>query len=467
MNFAEARFWVLLFLGLGIILLVRSLLRRTSETACTRFDKVGLAGLGLVLLLAVNWLTCVIFVVVAITSFVGLAWIVKWHPRRARLYLVVLVPLQMLPLAYYKYSEFLLNETFNLGIEAIDGLLIPAGISFYTFQMVSFVVDTLAFRKPMPHFLDFLNFAGFFPQIVAGPIERREDLLPQVQEFQFRWLPSDVNAGCTYIALGLFFKCCLADNFANYFNGASTTNAFSIWLDNLVFGLRIYYDFAGYSLVAIGLAQCFGLRLTLNFQSPYCSRNLMEFWRRWHITLSQWFRDYVYLPLGGNRTRFWAINILIVFLVSGVWHGAGWNFVIWGAFHGAFLVIARVVGPKLNVPRPLAWAMTFVGVMAAWLCFYETRSGLLFPKMWTLLRPSAYGGDALVEAFGRFSPSDLISLGSFFALSCLVLLFEWLSLTLKNEPYFFLRRPKAVFCLLLLTIWLSPLSNNAFIYFAF
>src|SRR5262249_43524208 len=139
-----------------------------------------------------------------------------------------------------------------------------------------------------------------------------------------------------------FLKCCLADNLALYFSGESATNAYLIWLDNFLFGLRIYFDFAGYSLVALGLAECLGIRLTLNFASPYVSTSVIEFWRRWHISLSQWFRDYIYVPLGGGRTAFWAANVIIVFLVSGLWHGAGWNFVLWGALHGLYLIANRL-----------------------------------------------------------------------------------------------------------------------------
>src|SRR5206468_5042002 len=141
----------------------------------------------------------------------------------------------------------------------------------------------------------------------------------------------------------------LADNLAAYFDASSTSNGYLIWLANVLFGLRIYYDFAGYSLVAFGLARCLGIRLTLNFASPYCSTSSGEFWRRWHITLSQWFRDYMYIPLGGGRTKHWAGTVAIVFLVSGIWHGAGWNFLIWGALHACFLILNRV-GAKLSLP---------------------------------------------------------------------------------------------------------------------
>ncbi len=346
-------------------------------------------------------------------------------------------------------------------------LVIPVGISFYTFQKVAFVVDTLAFHKPLPRFLDYMNFAGFFPQIVAGPIERRENLLPQMEQFRFRWDPAALNEGAVWIALGLFFKCCLADNLAIYFDGTSTSNPFAIWLANLLFGLRIYYDFAGYSLVAVGLARCLGIGLTLNFLSPYCSNSIVEFWRRWHVTLSQWFRDYVYVPMGGGRTERWMFNVAVVFVVSGVWHGAGWNFMIWGALHGAALIVNRRFGQKLKLPRFLAWLLTMSVAFFAWLAFYETRAGVLFAKMETIVTPGTYTMSALREALGHWPSGDQFVLACLLVLTGGVLFMEWWSVAKKNEPYHFLRRPWVAALGVVLTVLMAPDSNNAFIYFAF
>ena len=305
MNFAESRFWIVLFSGLAVALIIRLILRPWLVDQIQTYDKVALTGLGLYLLLVVSWLTFVIFLAVALISYCGLWLILRLDLGHRKRLLFFLIPLQLLPLFYFKYANFALNEVFSLNFSTLRDVGIPVGISFYTFQKVAFVVDTLAFQKPLPRFLDYLSFAGFFPQVVAGPIERRENLLPQMEQFRFRWDPAALNDGAGWIVLGLFFKCCLGDNIAVYFIGTSTTNPFSIWLDNLTFGLRLYYDFAGYSLVALGLARCLGITLTLNFLSPYCATNMVEFWRRWHVSLSQWFRDYFYLPLGGGRSRFW------------------------------------------------------------------------------------------------------------------------------------------------------------------
>lgn len=467
MNFAEARFWGLLLMGLVIITLLRYSLQCSRGLNRVVFDKLALFSLGLFLLLCVSRVTFIIFLAVAIGSYVGLQWVLKHEEGKQRRYLYVLIPLQLLPLAYYKYANFAVNQVLGFDIPTLHNLMIPVGISFYSFQKVAFVVDTLVFKQPLPRFLDYLNFAGFFPQIVAGPIERRRDLLPQMEQFRFRWSAENINEGASWIALGLFFKLCLADNLAGFFDGTSVSNAFLVWMNNLLFGLRIYYDFAGYSLVAVGLGRCLGVKLTLNFRSPYCATSMTEFWRRWHITLCQWFRDYLYIPLGGGRVRWWAFNIALVFVVSGIWHGAGWNFVLWGAIHGAALIINRFFGAKLNMPAFISWLLTMLTSFFAWLGFYETRTDVLALKLKTLFTPAAYSHAAVQEAAAQYLSSSGFVLSCFLALTGVVLLLEWLSIARHDAPYYFLRRPAVAVILVVLTVVLAPEKDNGFIYFAF
>ena len=192
MNFGEVRFWELLLAGLGVILLLRFALARTHLRP-GNFDKVALLALGLFLLGCVSAVTLVIFLAVAVGTYVGLGWVLRHDEKGRWKYLFVLIPLQLLPLVCYKYAHFMANQVLNLDVDLFRGLVIPVGISFYTFQKVGFVVDTLHFHKPMPGFLNYMNFAGFFPQIVAGPIERRESLLPQMEQFRFRWLPQEIT----------------------------------------------------------------------------------------------------------------------------------------------------------------------------------------------------------------------------------------------------------------------------------
>jgi D-alanyl-lipoteichoic acid acyltransferase DltB (MBOAT superfamily) len=469
MNFAEFRFWFYLACVLGLVLSLRPIFIRASgnsDAVVARYDRTSILIVGLFLLGCVSVTTLGIFLFVCVITYLGLALFLKGSGMHRYAFLVVLVPLQLLPLLYYKYSHFLVNGVLQAEIPGLSELIIPAGISFYTFQVVGFVVDTVIHKHPLPRFLDFMNFAGFFPQIVAGPIERRENFLPQMERFRFRWDPKAVDEGAAWIVIGLFFKVCLADNLAVHFDPRPTDNPFFIWLNNIIFGFRIYYDFAGYSFIALGVARCLGIRLTLNFASPYVSGDAQEFWRRWHITLSTWFRDYVYLPLGGSRTKTWALSILIVFVVSGVWHGAGWNFILWGVLWGIFLLLFHAF-KKWHIPRPIGWALTMIGAFFAWLCFYETRTDVLFSKMTTLLNPTSYTLDSLGQVVTILEPGNAFVLGAFLLMALVALLVEWFSLRWTGEPYAWFRKPAVLCVLVALTIWLAPSEKNDFIYFAF
>lgn len=465
MNFGELRFWGLLGGGLLVVWVIRRLTALLFRQLPPALDKLCLAGLGLFLLVCVSWVTFIIYLSVMASSYLGLSAIVRWG-RGSPVWLWLLVPLQLAPLLYYKYGYFIGSGVLNLKVDFLKGIIIPVGISFYSFQKVAFAVDTLLLKKPIPRFLDYLNFAGFFPQIVAGPIERRDSLLPQMESFQFRYLPDQIDEGAGWVVLGLFFKCCLADNLAELFDGTSVDNPFLIWLANLVFGLRIYYDFAGYSLIAFGVAQAFGVMLTLNFESPYISASISEFWRRWHITLSRWFRDYLYIPLGGGRVRWWALNIAIVFFVSGVWHGAGWNFVIWGLLHGVLLIGNRLLSGH-KIPGIITWALTMVAVFYSWLFFYETRPDVLVQKVHTTLSGSTYSAGMLRQFIQYCFTGNMKPLAAFLVIAFATLFLEWRSVRKGNEPYAFLRRPLLLAGMVVMIIWMAPGKANDFIYFAF
>ena len=466
MNFADLRFWECLLAALLVAAGFRSAFRDAAAVRDGRFDRWFLLILGLVLLGLVSWLTFVIHLGVAVFTFACVAWGSRRPAAHGRWILAAVVPLQLLPLLYYKYADFLWRDVWGGAGSWTGTVAIPAGISFYTFQLVGFAVDTLIRREPLPRWFDFLNFAGFFPQIVAGPIERREALLPQIEGFRLRWSAADIDAGFRWMALGLFFKCALADNLAGQFHRGPSTNAYQIWLANGIFGLRIYYDFAGYSLIAVGIARCLGIRLSLNFLSPYCATGPAEFWRRWHVTLSHWFRDYIYVPLGGGRGRGWAFNVAVVFLVSGIWHGAGWNFVLWGGLHALWLIAARLTA-RVSVPAPLGWLGTVIIAAFSWLFFYETNPSVLWAKLATLAHPAAYGPAALAALKASFTAADLVTLGGTLGLCALTLLAEWRSLSRGGEPYSLLVRPWVLVVLVVLTVWLAPGDQNDFIYFAF
>ena len=278
-------------------------------------------------------------------------------------------------LGVFKYFNFFVEtflDAFSLiGLEIESPalyILLPVGISFYTFQTLSYTIDIYRRKiEATDDMVAFFAFVSFFPQLVAGPIERASHLLPQFfQDRQFDYAQS--VRGLRLILWGLFKKVIIADLLAEYVNLVyglpEEFAALDVFIATVFFAIQIYCDFSGYSDVAIGTARLFGFDLNLNFKAPYFSATLKEFWERWHISLSTWFRDYVYIPLGGNRVTpdMWAVNIMVVFLVSGLWHGAELSFVIWGGIHGLWFIIEHFSGMRKNVPPFLThiWTLGIV-----------------------------------------------------------------------------------------------------------
>ena len=271
--------------------------------------------------------------------------------KKRRTLLIASVAINIGILGFFKYFNFFVSEL--IGLFEIFGvalhqptlsIILPVGISFYTFQTLSYTLDIYRKElKPTTNAIDFFAFVSFFPQLVAGPIERARDLLPQFETSKTIDY-AQLRSGFFLILWGLFKKIVIADRLALYvdqiFANGSSAGGMPYTLGAVFFAIQLYVDFSAYSEIAIGIARTLGFNLTTNFKRPYLSTSFSSFWKRWHITLSSWFKDYLYLPLGGNRqgklntTR----NVLIVFLVSGLWHGASWNFVIWGAINGLFLL---------------------------------------------------------------------------------------------------------------------------------
>lgn len=278
------------------------------------------------------------------------------RPRLAKGAVAVCVALNLGILCAYKYFDFFaasfcrLLAAFGLTADALTlNLVLPVGISFYTFQALSYCIDvykgTIAAERDPVRFFAFIS---FFPQLVAGPIERAGNLLPQFAARR-RFCADSAVSGLWLILWGLFKKMVIADNCALYvgqvFAGYSEVNATALWLAAALFSFQIYGDFSGYTDIARGSARLLGIELMENFRFPYFSASVGEFWRRWHISLTSWLRDYIYIPLGGSRSGRWRTyaNTLAVFLVSGLWHGAAWTFVVWGGYHGLLLVLERVL----------------------------------------------------------------------------------------------------------------------------
>lgn len=323
------------------------------------------------------------------------------HQKWRKVYLGASISLNLGLLFIFKYLILFVEpmEAMQLNIYSTDhpisgtilyGIFyaIPVGISFYTFQTMSYTLDVYYGRTvPEKHFGQFALFVSFFPQLVAGPIERFNHLMPQLKE-NCKPLYENFSNGFRLMLYGFFIKVCIADNLAPLVNSiyedGSQYNAVSNWLGTLGFGYQIYADFAGYSLIAQGAALLLGIRLMDNFKTPYWSTGISEFWQRWHISLSTWFRDYLYIPLGGNQVQKarWVLNIMLVFVISGFWHGANWTFVVWGAIHGLLYLIERFVfkrttsqAPTSILKRIALGLFTFLGVQFAWIFFRIDQLG--------------------------------------------------------------------------------------------
>lgn len=328
----------------------------------------------------------ILFWVTVVTYFVALFFEKHSKHNRNKLAFGCGVILTLAPLALFKYYNFC-NEQLSslfLSVGIITGLpglnwALPLGISFYTFQAVGYLSDVYHKRvEAERNWWNYMLFVSFFPQIVSGPISRAKDLLPQIKsERKFNY--SQAVQGLKWLLWGMFLKVVMADRVGIYvdtvFNNYEYQTGLSCWLGSILYSFQIYGDFAGYSYMAIGVGQLLGFELTNNFRRPYLSQSVTDFWHRWHISLSTWLRDYVYIPLGGSRCgklrNYW--NVFLTFLVSGVWHGANWTFIIWGMIHGLFQIVEKIFGwnkAKSNGWRKVVRVMlTFIIVNLAWVFF--------------------------------------------------------------------------------------------------
>ena len=311
------------------------------------------------------------------------------------------IVLNLLILGIFKYYNFfvesletLFASLFNYHLDWVTiNVILPVGISFYTFQALSYTIDVYQKKLPATHdIVEFFAYISFFPQLVAGPIERATNLLPQFQksrEFDY----AKAVDGCRQMLWGFFKKLVVADNCAMQINGIwesdySQQPGIGLIMIGILFSFQIYCDFSGYSDIAIGCGKLFGFNLMRNFNYPYFSRSIPEFWRRWHISLMTWFRDYIYFPLGGSRCERWKIlrNIIIVFFVSGLWHGANWTFVCWGLYHATLISIYVILGANTKPQKEqnklfppitdlIQMTTTFTLVVIGWILFRCTDMG--------------------------------------------------------------------------------------------
>ena len=279
-------------------------------------------------------------------------------------------------LGYFKYFNFItdnINWIFKSDIKS--NIILPIGISFYTFQILSYVVDVYFGKvKPQKNIFNLALYISFFPQLIAGPIVRYTDIEEQLENRSHNI--AKISQGTQRFIIGLSKKILIANQvsiFADKAFNASSPSSVMAWIGAICYTLQIYFDFSGYSDMAIGLGKMFGFEFSENFDYPYISKTVQIFWRKWHISLSSWFKDYVYIPLGGNRKGSFRtyINLLIVFAVTGLWHGASWSFVIWGLYHGVFLMLERGAWGKIlkKLPGAVTWIYTMFVVIIGWVFF--------------------------------------------------------------------------------------------------
>jgi len=347
-------------------------------------------------------------------------------------------------------------------------IVLPIGISFFTFTQIAFLVDT--FRKDRPHryaFPDYLLFVTFFPHLIAGPILIHKFVIPQFESQRFGRPSAHVAyAGLVFLCGGLFKKVIIADTLAPYVNllysHATSLTTTEAWLAALLYTLQLYFDFSGYSEIAVGVALFMNVRIPINFNSPYRSASIIEFWRRWHLSLSRFLRDYLYIPLGGNRKGEARrnVNLVITMLLGGLWHGASWNFIVWGGLHGLMLAVNhqwRKLG--IPLPRAAAWLITMVSVLAAWVIF---RSATL-----------ADAGAILDAMTGRTNsfPSHPLGTGSSKLALTGAALLAWCVLTPPMRWYAIRRRPSMVMAFVFAAMLVLSIINIAkpteFLYFQF
>ena len=405
----------------------------------------------------------------------------KQKKRKRLLYLSLGVNLGLL--GFFKYCNFFIeswvNAWQNLGIEmhaSTLNIILPVGISFYTFQTLSYTIDV--YRKqlePTNNFIEFASFVTFFPQLVAGPIERASHLLPQFQKKRTFNLER-AKSGLHLIIWGLLKKVVIADSCAIYvndiFSNYETANSLTLILGGVYFAFQIYGDFSGYSDMAIGISRLFGFDLMRNFNHPYFSRDIAEFWRRWHISLSTWFRDYLYIPLGGSKgSRVKQIrNVFAIFLVSGFWHGANWTFVIWGFLNALYFIpllltnnnrkhkdTIAISSLKESINTLIKIGVTFSLTCIAWVFFRADTVEIAFNYLYNI---TAFSFKIEYLSFERYSVELLLMLFLFIAV-------EWFNRS-KEEPisgkYEML---KIVGCIVVIFVLGSFSNPQDFIYFQF
>ncbi len=422
----------------------------------------------------------ILLVTILIDYYAGI-WIEKTESQtKKKRYLVASIISTCLVLIIFKYVNFFqenmiwLSEHFHFNYpKRMIEIILPIGLSFHTFQSLSYVIEVYrGNQKAEKHFGIYSLYVLFYPQLVTGPIERPQNLLVQLREKKSLKY-ANVIQGLRLILFGLFIKMVLADNIAVYvdeiFKNSFSHNSIEIITGLILYSLQIYCDFYGYSLIAIGSAKSMGYNLMDNFKAPYFSKSINEFWQRWHISLSTWFRDYVYISLGGNRVNVkkWVINILIVFALSGFWHGAKWTFILWGILHGFTFILENLISKRITlnpssllskVYQPIKIIRTFIIVTLLWVLFRAVDLKQVYAIFWAIKHNWSVAFSMQLENW------IVILIGFFFAIDFSTRNTRF-DLWLQTKKSWF--RWFIYFVLVFAVIGLSSVNNYPFIYFQF
>lgn len=437
------------------------------------------------------WKVEYVFLILLTTAIsYACALMIEKKPTKKRLSLSTALIVSLGVLFFFKYFNFFstsitgaINRIFGLkGQPILASVILPVGISFYTFQALGYVIDVYRGRVPAErHFGKFATFISFFPQLVAGPIERTENLLGQIKA-EHRFDYNQAVYGLRLMLWGFFKKMVVADNLAvfvdNIYNNPFDHSGASLILATLFFAIQIYCDFSGYSDIAIGTGKLFGINLMQNFNAPYFATSIKNFWSRWHISLSTWFKDYVYIPLGGNRVSKLRhkLNLIITFLISGLWHGTNWNFVVWGGIHGAAQAVETALPKskkscKSRIITVLKTLVVFTFVVMTWVFFRAQSLGeakyILMNGFTGILTPTSYLSKGLAD-MGMGIERQIICAISVF------ILFLYDLLSRKRDVIAWVGKKNrviswSIYILIVLIIlaWTPISSNSEFIYFQF
>ncbi len=420
------------------------------------------------------WILAMLFST-AVNYGCGLVIVKTKSSRKKKLVLALGIIISLSSLVYFKYSAFFVNSIttlFSLSFE-LPTLLLPIGISFYTFQILTYTIDVYRGDAPVQkNPLNLLLYVSCFPQLIAGPIVQYADIASSITDRESSM--DDFSQGMRRFVVGLGKKVLIANICGEAVEALTASSGVSVagaWLMTLLYALQIYFDFSAYSDMAIGIGRMIGFKYKENFNYPYIAHSITEFWRRWHMSLSGFFRKYVYIPLGGNRkgNGRTALNILIVWSLTGLWHGASWNFVLWGAYYGVLLLLEKFVFHKIleKTPKPIRHLITLVAVLFGWAIFYYTDTGSMINQISAMVGIGA----ELIDA----TTLTVLKKYSFFPLLAMILsmpILPAIKVQLEKKPW--LEKTGNIVGTILLTLvlvlsllFLVGESYNPFIYFRF